>query len=91
MLLLMRILRMALLVYELLLIAYVLLNWLKPAANRWTELLRRVTEPVLTPLRVAIVSRLPARYQPIDWSPVAALAICEIIGWILGRIAAIFA
>lgn len=57
--------------YKLALIAYVVLAWLHVPANRWTELLRRVVEPALNPVRVFLRRKLPAQWQIIDWSPVA--------------------
>lgn len=57
--------------YKLLLIAYVVLSWLHINANRWTELLRRVIEPVLRPVRALLTARLPRQWQILDWSPLA--------------------
>lgn len=70
---------LVLMLFELALIVYVVLSWLKPAANRWTELLKSVVEPVLTPIRKVLVEKLPAKYQVFDWSPVAAILIVAII------------
>ena len=70
---------LALMLFELALIVYVLLSWLKPAANRWTELLKSVVEPVLAPIRRVLVQKLPSKYQNVDWSPVAAILIVALI------------
>lgn len=59
--------------YELALMAYVILSWVNIPANRWTELLRRIIEPVLTPIRRLLMSKLPARFQMLDWSPMVLL------------------
>lgn len=74
---------LVLLVFELALIVYVVLQWLKPASNRWTELLNSVVEPVLAPIRKLLTEKLPAKYQTFDWSPVAAILIVAIIRAIL--------
>ncbi len=85
-----RIIRLAMWLFDVALLLYVLLSWLRPAANRWTELLRRVVEPVLTPIRRVLVEKLPARWQIFDWSPVVAWLLVEIIGWLLNNLLAIF-
>lgn len=70
---------LVLLVFELALIAYVVISWLKPASNRWIELLKSVVEPVLVPIRKVLVQKLPSKYQNFDWSPVAAIIIVAVI------------
>lgn len=74
-------------VFELALIAYVLLSWIRPSANRWTELLRNVVEPVLKPVRRFLVAKLPRQYQFIDWSPLVVFLALSLIRrmlvWIL--------
>lgn len=74
---------LVLLLFQLALIVYVILAWLKPAANRWTELLKSVLEPILTPIRKILVQKLPSKYQNFDWSPVVAFVIVAIIRIIL--------
>ncbi len=59
--------------YELALMAYVILQWVNIPANRWTELLRRIIEPVLMPIRRLLMSKLPPRFQMLDWSPMVLL------------------
>lgn len=59
--------------YELALMAYVILQWVNIPANRWTELLRRIIEPVLMPIRRLLMSKLPVRFQMLDWSPMVLL------------------
>lgn len=85
-----RVVRFALWLFDVALLLYVLLSWLRPAANRWTELLRGVVEPVLTPIRRVLVAKLPARWQIFDWSPVVAWLLLEIVGWLLNRLLVIF-
>ncbi|MGN0778634.1 MAG: YggT family protein [Aristaeellaceae bacterium] len=61
-------LSMLLSLYELVLLAYVILSWIRPAANRWTELVRTLVEPVLAPIRRLLRQHLPVRWQIMDWS-----------------------
>ena len=42
-----RILYLALWLFDVALLIYVAMSWLRPTANRWTELLRKIVEPVL--------------------------------------------
>ena len=81
-----QLLDLALSLFDLALLIYVLLSWLRPAANQWTELLRRIVEPVLTPIRRVLMARLPARWQIMDWSPMAAWLLIEIIRRVLEAI-----
>ncbi|MGN0747791.1 MAG: YggT family protein [Aristaeellaceae bacterium] len=61
-------LSMLLSVYELVLVVYVVMSWIHPAANKWTELVRSLVEPVLEPIRRLLRRHLPARWQIMDWS-----------------------
>ncbi|MBQ8200424.1 MAG: YggT family protein [Clostridia bacterium] len=70
-------------VYKLLIIAYVVLSWMRIPANRWTELLRSVIEPALTPVRRLLAKYLPREWQKLDWSPVALYLIITVIQWLL--------
>lgn len=81
---------MALSLYRLCVIAYVALSWLRIPANKWTELLRRLVEPVLAPIRRLLVRRLPSQWQILDWSPVVLLLALEIIGSLVRTILFIF-
>lgn len=72
-----------LMLFELALIVHALLSWLKPASNKWTELLESIVEPVLAPIRKFLVQKLPSRYQVFDWSPVVAVLIVAVIRGIL--------
>ncbi|MBQ8554975.1 MAG: YggT family protein [Clostridia bacterium] len=70
-------------VYKLLLIVYVVLSWMKVSANKWTELLRSVIEPVLNPIRKFMAQKLPTDWQKIDWSPVVLWVLISIVQWLL--------
>lgn len=65
--------------YQLLLIAYVVISLLKIPANRWTELLRSVVEPVLGHVRRLVNKYLPERFQVFDWSPVVLFLVIELV------------
>lgn len=54
--------------YELALFIYVILSWIRPAASRWTELLRSIVEPPLVPIRRFMMRHIPLRWQFLDWS-----------------------
>jgi len=73
----------ALSLYRLAVIIYVVLSWLRIPANQWTELLRRLVEPVLSPIRRMLVRRLPSNWQMLDWSPAVLLLLLEIVGGVL--------
>jgi uncharacterized protein YggT (Ycf19 family) len=90
MLMLYKIIRAILWLFDVCLLLYVLLSWLKPAANRWTELLKRIVEPVLTPIRRVLVAKLPARWQIFDWSPVVAWLLVELVSRLLTSFVSIF-
>lgn len=70
-------------VYKLLIVVHVILSLVNVSANRWTTLLSSVVEPVLKPIRRALAEKLPAKWQIIDWSPVALLIAIVVIQWIL--------
>jgi len=66
-------------IYSLALLIYVVMSWLHPIRNKWTELLRSVVEVVLTPIRRIITQYLPKRWQILDWSPVGAWLLLGIV------------
>ena len=65
--------------YSVAIVVYVILSWVKPVANRWTELLRSIVEPVLAPIRRLLQQHLPNQWQVVDWSPLAALLLVRIL------------
>lgn len=83
-------LNMLLSLYELALFIYVVMSWLRPAANRWTELLRRIVEPVLMPVRRFLVAKLPSRWQMMDWSPLAVWLLIGIARRVLSLVLGVF-
>lgn len=83
-----RLVRILLALYNLLVIAYVVITWVRIPANKWTELLRSVVEPALNMTRTAMKRFLPGLCKPgIDWSPVvlfvAIWVLRLVIGWLI--------
>lgn len=73
----------ALLLCQLAAVAYLVIDLMNLKANKWTELLRSVLEPVLAPIRVLLNKHLPRKYQTIDWSPVALVIALALLRWII--------
>ena len=70
-------------VYKLLVIAYCVISLMGIAANKWTELLRSVVEPVLLPIRKLLAQHLPKQWQILDWSPVVLIILVSLVQWVL--------
>ncbi len=70
-------------IYKLLIVVYIVLEILNVPANRWTELLRSVIEPVLAPVRRLVNKYLPDSWKKLDWSPVALFLILTVVQWLL--------
>lgn len=66
-------------IYDLLLLIYVAISWLRVRENRWTVLLRSVIEPVLNPIRKFLFARLPRLMSPLDWSPMVAWLLVAVV------------
>lgn len=76
-------------IFCLLLIAHYVLYLLKVPANKWTELLRTVVEPVLDVTRGLMARFLPQLTgKGIDWAPivlfVALRLVCVVLGLLSG-------
>lgn len=69
--------------YDLGLLIYVLLSWVPMQPNSFTIFLRRIMEPVLTPIRGLIVRLMPRSRLQIDISPVVAWVLLRLIRRIL--------
>lgn len=65
--------------FDLLLLVYVILGWVRIRENRWTVLLRSVVEPVLNPIRAFLNAHLPRLTVPLDWSPVVAWVLLAVL------------
>ena len=81
-----RILYLALWLFDVALLIYVAMSWLRPTANRWTELLRKIVEPVLNPIRRILVEKLPPRWQIFVWSPPVAWLLVERVRYLLSTL-----
>ena len=66
--------------YTWVIIAAALISWVNPDPyNPIVQLLRRVTEPVLRPIRTVL-----SRYQTgLDFSPLVAILIIQFIQWVI--------
>ena len=69
--------------FNILLLIYVLLSWIHPVQNKWTELVRSLVEPVLTPVRRFLQKNVPNLMGTFDWSPVALWLLVSLIRQIL--------
>lgn len=69
----------ALVLYEVMVIVHFVLALVKPASNKWVELLNCLVEPALRPIRRLLVEKLPARYQSFDWSHVVLILLVALI------------
>ncbi len=81
-----RLLYLVLWLFDVALLIYVAMSWLRPTANRWTELLRKIVEPVLNPIRRILVEKLPPRWQILDWSPLVAWLLVELVRYLLSML-----
>ena len=70
-------------VYKLAIVAYVIINLLRVPANKWTEMLRSIIEPLLAPLRRLLGRYLPEKWQILDWSPLALFLLTSLVQWLL--------
>ena len=85
-----RIVRLIVWLLKAVLIAHCVVSWVHPSENKWTVLLRRIVEPVLSPIRTFLVRKLPPRWQILDWSPVVAYLLIELAGRFVISLLAIF-
>lgn len=69
-------------VFEILLLARVVLSWIYMGRNALTDFVYRVTEPVLRPIRELI----PALMGSIDLSPLIAFILLGLVRTLLHRI-----
>ena len=70
-------------VYKLAIMAYVVLGWLRIPANRWTEWLRAIVEPLLNPLRTLLYRLIPRKWMFFDYSPLALYLLVGVVQWLL--------
>ena len=80
------ILRLLLELYFLVVLVYLVIGLLKPAANRWTELLRSLVEPVLNPIRNFLYNKFPQLPSGINWAPIALLILIRVALMVINMI-----
>ena len=68
---------------NILLLIYVLLSWIRPVQNKWTALVQKIVEPVLTPVRRFLQKNVPSLMGIFDWSPVAVWLLISLVRQIL--------
>ena len=63
---------LALSLFNLCLLIYVVLSWVRPASSRFTELINKVVEPVIAPVRRFLNAHIPAAWgvSGVDFSPI---------------------
>jgi YggT family protein len=84
---LLRILYQLLYLYTFVILAAALVSWLfLPPTNPVIRFLKFMTEPVLNPCRRFLYRVLPYTWRRIDFSPVLALVLIQLILYILERI-----
>ncbi len=77
--------------YQIVLVLYFILAFVKPAQSPFTQFLNRIVEPVLVPLRRLLAKILPANWQRLDWSPVAAWVLVWFFRELLTQLRLLFA
>ena len=60
-----------------------MISVLNISANKWTELLRSIIEPLLVPIRKLLAQYLPKNWQILDWSPAALFLLATFVQWLL--------
>lgn len=74
---------LALNLYKLVLVAVFVIGLIKLPANKWTELLHSITEPLLVHVRKLLNQYLPRKWHVLDWSPIALILAISIVQWLL--------
>lgn len=79
--------RMILGLYSLVVLAYIVISFIRIPANKWTELLRSVVDPALDVTRKLMDRFLPfLQVKGIDLVPVVLFVALHVISWLLGWI-----
>ena len=60
-------------IYMLIVAAVIIIRLLGITPNKWTSLLDRLTEPLLSPIRAQLSKHLPEGFRQIDLSPMVLL------------------
>ena len=75
--------------YQIVLVIYLVLSFVRPGQSAITQFFNRIVEPVLAPLRRILAKVLPAQWNRMDWSPVAAWILLWVLRQLLGLLRAI--
>lgn len=74
-----KILDMLLRLYMLVVLAVVIIRVLQVTPNKWTNLLDRMTEPLLSPIRAQLNKHLPESWNAVDLSPLVLLLLVWLV------------
>ena len=70
-------------VFSLILLAYVILSFVRPRPNPFVDTLFRVVDTILNPIRRLLNRLLPPQARFLDWSPLVALLLARIVLMVL--------
>jgi len=76
--------------YQVALLIYFVIGFVKPNQSSFTHFLNRIVEPLLIPLRRLLANILPANWQRMDWSPMAAWLVIWLVRELLEILRRIF-
>ena len=73
-------------VYQMLVVFYCVLYWMRIPASKWSELLRLIIDPVLDVVRKVMKRFVPKLVDKkgIDWAPIALIVALWVVGILLG-------
>lgn len=83
-------LSLAAFLYQLAVLIYFAIGFINPAQSSFTHFLNRIVEPLLIPLRRILANILPANWQRMDWSPLAAWLVIWMVRELLGILGRMF-
>jgi uncharacterized protein YggT (Ycf19 family) len=83
-------LSLAAFLYQLAVLIYFAIGFINPAQSGFTHFLNRIVEPLLIPLRRILANILPANWQRMDWSPLAAWLVIWMVRELLGILGRMF-
>ncbi|OQB14005.1 MAG: YGGT family protein [Firmicutes bacterium ADurb.Bin193] len=66
-------------VVELLILIRVILSWIPLGNNRFIDIINNLTEPVLSPIRMLIEKSMGGRQIMIDFSPIVAFLLINLL------------
>lgn len=84
--LLVNLLRSAIYLFEIALLIYMIYPYFSKVRSTFYQLLSRICEPVLSPIRDILNKYLPVKWQRIDLSPLVAIILSGVVVMILNGI-----